>query len=88
MFDALRELFFLLGKLWFVLFLQGLLQCGNDDSLDGSMTNVTFCLFVDSVFQERGKFKVEQIDLGRVLLGDFDFSLLQLRHTKNTYEIG
>ena len=88
MFDALRELFFLLGKLRFVLFLQGLLQRGNDDCLNGSVTNVTCYLFVHSVFQERGKFKVEQIDLGRVLLGDFDFSLLQLRHTKNTYKIG
>ncbi len=81
-FDALGELLFLLGKLWFVLVPDGLLQCGNDNCFDGSVTNAFFRLFVDSVFQDRGTFKVEIIDLCRVLLGDFDLFLFQLSNPK------
>ena len=82
-FDALGELLFLLGKLWFVLVPEGLLQFGNDNFFDRTVTNAFFRLFVDSVFQDRGSFKVEIIDLGRVLLGVFDVSLFQLSYQNN-----
>ena len=70
-FGSLAEFLALLQKMKFV-------ECGKDDFLDGSESNASFCLFLDSVFQKACKFKVERAHFGSVLLGAFNSSFFQL----------